>query len=122
MIVQREGGFHVLSEKGKNLGGPYKTREEAATRLRQVEYFKHHKTAALKKLGFVKRALSPELLERASNKASELAELHRKNFKSFWDTAERSGETKWIAAAEHEAGLAKKKSTQSINFLMGKLR
>jgi len=41
MIVKRTDGYHVLSEKGKNLGGPYKTREEAAKRLRQVEFFKH---------------------------------------------------------------------------------
>jgi hypothetical protein len=42
MIVKREDGYYVVSEKTeKNLGGPYKTREEAAKRLRQVEYFKH---------------------------------------------------------------------------------
>ena len=40
MIVKREGGFHVLSEKGKNLGGPYKTKAQAVHRLQQVEYFK----------------------------------------------------------------------------------
>ena len=34
---------YVHSEKGKNLGGPYKKREEAEKRLRQVEYFKHKK-------------------------------------------------------------------------------
>jgi hypothetical protein len=43
MIRKSKEGYKVLSEKGKNLGGPYKTREEAAKRLRQVEYFKHHK-------------------------------------------------------------------------------
>lgn len=43
MIVKRKDGYHVLSEKGKNMGGPYKTREEAEKRLRQVEYFKHAK-------------------------------------------------------------------------------
>lgn len=44
MIVKRKAGFFVLSEKTRrNLGGPYKTREEAAKRLRQVEYFKHLK-------------------------------------------------------------------------------
>lgn len=48
MIIEREGKYHVLSEKGKNLGGPYDTREEAAKRLRQVEYFKHRKTAETK--------------------------------------------------------------------------
>jgi len=41
MIVKRKDGYHVLSEKRKNLGGPYKTREEAVKRLRQVEFFKH---------------------------------------------------------------------------------
>jgi hypothetical protein len=44
MIVKRKEGYFVISEKAKkNLGGPYKTREEAAKRLRQVEYFKHLK-------------------------------------------------------------------------------
>ena len=43
MIKKVKGGYKVTSEKGKNLGGPYKTREEAAKRLRQVEFFKHNK-------------------------------------------------------------------------------
>jgi hypothetical protein len=44
MIKKVKGGYKVVSEKsGKNLGGPYKTREEAAKRLRQVEFFKHNK-------------------------------------------------------------------------------
>lgn len=42
-IVKRKDGYYVLSEKGRNLGGPYSTREEAEKRLRQVEYFKHKK-------------------------------------------------------------------------------
>ena len=42
MIKKVKEGYKVTSEKGKNLGGPYKTRKEAAQRLRQVEYFKHH--------------------------------------------------------------------------------
>jgi phosphosulfolactate synthase (CoM biosynthesis protein A) len=41
MIKKVKEGFKVTSEKGKNLGGPYKTREEAEKRLRQVEFFKH---------------------------------------------------------------------------------
>lgn len=45
MIVKEKDGYRVLSEKGKNLGGPYKTREEAEKRLRQVEYFKRRKPA-----------------------------------------------------------------------------
>ncbi len=43
MIKKVKEGYKVTSEKGKNLGGPYKTREQAAKRLRQVEYFKHNK-------------------------------------------------------------------------------
>jgi hypothetical protein len=44
MIKKVKGGYKVISEKsGKNLGGPYKTREEAEKRLRQVEFFKHNR-------------------------------------------------------------------------------
>lgn len=43
MIKKVAGGYKVLSEKGKNLGGPYKTKKEAVIRLKQVEYFKHNK-------------------------------------------------------------------------------
>ena len=44
MIKKVKGGYQVVAEKsGKNLGGPYKTKEEASKRLRQVEFFKHRK-------------------------------------------------------------------------------
>jgi hypothetical protein len=43
MIRKVKGGYQVLSEQGKNLGGPYKTKAEAEARLRQVEFFKHRK-------------------------------------------------------------------------------
>lgn len=43
MIRKVKEGYQVLSESGKNLGGPYKTKVEAEKRLRQVEYFKHRK-------------------------------------------------------------------------------
>jgi hypothetical protein len=43
MIKKVAGGYKVLSEKGKNLGGPYKTKKEAEKRLRQVEFFKNKK-------------------------------------------------------------------------------
>lgn len=42
MIVKRKKGYYVVSEAGKNLGGPYATRAQALKRLRQVEYFKKH--------------------------------------------------------------------------------
>ena len=41
MIVKRSDGYYVTSEKGKNLGGPYKSRSKAKERLAQVEAFKH---------------------------------------------------------------------------------
>lgn len=40
-IKKTGGGYKVLSEKGKNLGGPYRSKPEAEKRLRQVEWFKH---------------------------------------------------------------------------------
>jgi hypothetical protein len=43
MIVKVNGGYRVVSTKGKNLGGPYKTLKEAKKRPRQVEFFKHRK-------------------------------------------------------------------------------
>jgi len=43
MIKKTRSGYKVLSEKGKNLGGPYKTKRAALKRFWQVEYFKHAK-------------------------------------------------------------------------------
>jgi len=43
MIKETKSGFKVISKKGKNLGGPYKSKEAAEKRLKQVEYFKHKK-------------------------------------------------------------------------------
>ncbi len=43
MIKKVQGGYQVLSSKGRNMGGPYKTKKEALKRLRQVEFFKHKK-------------------------------------------------------------------------------
>lgn len=40
-IVKKSDGYYVQSEKGKNLGGPYKKKEDAERRLDQVEYFKN---------------------------------------------------------------------------------
>ncbi len=44
MIVKVKGGYKVVSEKGKNLGGPYESKAAAEKRLRQVEFFKHRKS------------------------------------------------------------------------------
>lgn len=43
MIRPCSGGFEVVSEAGKRLGGPYKSRKAAEARLHQAEYFKHKK-------------------------------------------------------------------------------
>jgi hypothetical protein len=37
MIKKVPNGYRVVSEKGKNLGGPYKTKKEAEKRLRRME-------------------------------------------------------------------------------------
>ena len=43
MVIKKNKKFYVVSRKGKHLGGPYNSRAEALRRLRQVEWFKHHK-------------------------------------------------------------------------------
>lgn len=44
MIKKVKDGYKVVSEKtGKNLGGPYKSKEQAKKRLQQVEFFKRKK-------------------------------------------------------------------------------
>jgi len=43
MIRKVKGGYQVVSEKGKSLGGPYKTEAAAKKRLQQVENYKHKK-------------------------------------------------------------------------------
>lgn len=44
MIRKTKGGYEVVSETtGRRLGGPYKSKAEAARRLRQVEFFKKRK-------------------------------------------------------------------------------
>lgn len=40
--IRKVGSYwHVYSEKGRHLGGPYPTKGRAQHRLRQVEWFKH---------------------------------------------------------------------------------
>jgi hypothetical protein len=48
MIRKEKDGYHVRSEKGKNLGGPYKSHEAAEERLAEVEKFKHMNKGDLK--------------------------------------------------------------------------
>jgi hypothetical protein len=43
MIKKVNSGYKILSKKGKNLGGPYKSKAAAQKHLRQVEFFKHRK-------------------------------------------------------------------------------
>lgn len=68
-VVHQKDGWHVLSEKGKNLGGPYGSKEEAVKRLRQVEYFKHHGAQR----PFSKKAAWPSCsVEGCNNKADSV--------------------------------------------------
>lgn len=44
VIEKKNGKFFVKShDRSKNLGGPYKSKEEAQKRLQQVEWFKRVK-------------------------------------------------------------------------------
>lgn len=44
MVKHKSNGWYVVSSKtGRNLGGPYPSKEEADKRLKQVEFFKHKK-------------------------------------------------------------------------------
>jgi hypothetical protein len=43
VIKKTKEGYKVVSKKGKNLGGPYKSKAVAKKRLQQVEFFKLHK-------------------------------------------------------------------------------
>lgn len=43
MIKKVSGGYKVVSKKGKNMGGPYKSKAAAEKRLKQVEFFKRNK-------------------------------------------------------------------------------
>lgn len=51
MIIKKDDGFHVVSEKGRNLGGPYSSREQAEKRLAEVEMFKAMAKKKKKKKG-----------------------------------------------------------------------
>lgn len=43
MIRKKKDGYHVYSEGGKHMGGPYGSRKKAQERIRQIEYFKKKK-------------------------------------------------------------------------------
>lgn len=49
MIHKVSNGWIVLSEKGKKLSKPYKTKKEAEKRLGEIEYFKHKGIGSRKK-------------------------------------------------------------------------
>lgn len=42
-IDKTKKGFRVVSKKGRNLGGPFRSKLSALRRLAQVEHFKHRK-------------------------------------------------------------------------------
>lgn len=44
MIVKSDSGYQVKSESGKNLSKKGLSKKEAKKRLRQVEWFKHHRS------------------------------------------------------------------------------
>jgi hypothetical protein len=43
MIRKTKTGYKVVSKSGKNLSKKNLTKKQAKKRLREIEYFKHHK-------------------------------------------------------------------------------
>lgn len=43
MIVKTSKGYVVKSESGRNLSRPYKTKQQAQTRLNQIHYYSKKK-------------------------------------------------------------------------------
>jgi hypothetical protein len=78
----------------------------------------------LSNIGFVKTALSPELLQRASNKAISVSNQLTSNVEVLNSMARNSGKNqdKIIKAIKDTAQLARKKNSQSIKFLTGALK
>jgi len=62
-IKKEKDGWHVYSKKGKHLGGPYSSKEEAKKRLGQVEMFKHMKEG----VKAVKQGDTVQILDKEGN-------------------------------------------------------
>lgn len=86
MIVKRNDGYHVTSEKGKNLGGPYKSRAQAEKRLAQVEKFKHMKK------GFVKPGVNYVIIDdsKYTNLVPDLVKTSE-GARKAWETRRSGG-------------------------------
>lgn len=124
MIRKVEGGWKVLSEKGKNLGGPYKSREEAEERLAQVERFKHMKKGVVYYV-VLEKGRGPDLKPRKR----KLAEFHGKELirekmargvgsrpkPSLWEQhiQERMGKSKGFRMAKYTHKLGEEESKQA---------
>lgn len=84
--------WRVFSEKGKNLG-TYDTRDEAVTRLRQIEFFKHKKALPSLCILFSKEAKEKEpavtysSMMRKLRKDPEQRLAFQKAFKEMFDDA-----------------------------------
>jgi len=79
-IVKKEDGYYVVSEKGKNLGGPYPSRSQAEKRLKQVEFFKHKKSEL--ELELIRRGFVRSLANFISNDI--FAEIYDKSIKKLF--------------------------------------
>ncbi len=78
----------------------------------------------LNKIGFVKTALSPELMHRASNKAAKEANRLAFNSQMFQNVAikDKTKQSIYNNAAIKAMNLSKKKASQSVKFLAGALK
>lgn len=75
------GGWAIFSEKGKHLG-KYKTKQQAVKRLRQIEWFKHHKKKASSDISYSQ--FIRDLRESSDNKDIE---KFQQIYKQFFDEA-----------------------------------
>jgi transcription termination factor NusB len=82
------GKWRVLSQKGKSLG-EYGTKEEAVKRLRQVEYFKHHKKRNKKASN---ESYSSMVRELNKKEDSDALDTFQNTFKNEFDKAYVNGE------------------------------
>lgn len=89
VIRQKIDGYYVESESGKNLGGPYKTRERAKKRLDEIEMFKHmkRKKASLSKMAQEENSYSSIMRKLRKEEDKELVRNFQIEFKKSFDAA-----------------------------------
>jgi hypothetical protein len=89
-IRKRKGKWVILSEKGKVLG-TYNTKEDAVKRLKQIEWFKHHKKKSRKKKASEENSYSSIMRKLNKSYDEETVKKFQKEYKKLFDQAYISG-------------------------------